>query len=100
MPLFRAAAESVISLAILDLHSEALCHGPSGPRAVLTLPLHKTLTASGVKPDLVVVAVPAPHVPAVIKECSVLGVRAALITAGGFAETTGDQTVEEQIWRV
>ena len=38
-------------------------------------------------PELAIVAVPAPHVQAVIEECGAAGIAAAVVIASGFAET-------------
>ncbi|MCH1865468.1 acetate--CoA ligase family protein [Nocardioides sp. CFH 31398] len=41
-------------------------------------------------PDLAVLCVPAPACPDVLEECAAVGVRAALVCAGGFAELGGE----------
>lgn len=61
---------------------------PVNPRGgeILGLPAVPSLAeVSGV--DLAVLAVPPPAVPAALAECAAAGVRAAVIVAGGFAET-------------
>ena len=47
--------------------------------------------------DLAVVAVPAEHSIAVVKECAQKGVRAIILIPGGFSETRKDKTLEQEI---
>ncbi len=46
--------------------------------------------------DLVVIAVPAPAVPAVMEECGKAGVKAAVVVSGGFAEV-GNADLQAQL---
>jgi len=46
--------------------------------------------------DLAVVAIPAPSVPKVIRECAEKGVKAAVIISGGFSETGPEGAKREQ----
>lgn len=51
--------------------------------------------------DLAVIAVSAPQVPAVIRQCAQKGVRAAVVVAGGFAETgEGGSELEANLVKV
>ncbi|MFN3803798.1 MAG: acetate--CoA ligase family protein [Pyrobaculum sp.] len=47
-------------------------------------------------PDLLVVATPAPTVPAIIEEAGKTGVKAAIVVSGGFAEV-GRRDLEEEL---
>lgn len=48
--------------------------------------------------DLAIVAVPAPHVLEVIRDCSARGVKGAIIFSAGFAETSSDgRKVQQQL---
>jgi acyl-CoA synthetase (NDP forming) len=47
--------------------------------------------------DLAVVAVPAEHSVAVVKECARKGVRAIILIPGGFSETRKNRTLEQEI---
>lgn len=62
-----------------------------------TMPLYPALKDIPSRVNLVVVAVPAPAVYGIVKECADIGAKAVLITAGGFAEVTGDAHVEDQL---
>ena len=47
--------------------------------------------------DLAVIAVPADHSIAVVKECAQKGVRAIILIPGGFSETRKTKTLEQEI---
>jgi acetyl coenzyme A synthetase (ADP forming)-like protein len=49
--------------------------------------------------DLAVIAIPAPIVPAVLKQCGKKGIHAAIIVSGGFKEI-GRKDIEDEIQRV
>jgi acetyl coenzyme A synthetase (ADP forming)-like protein len=49
--------------------------------------------------DLAVIAIPAPIVPAALKQCGKKGIRAAIIVSGGFKEI-GRKDIEDDILRV
>ncbi|MGE0708142.1 MAG: acetate--CoA ligase family protein [Planctomycetota bacterium] len=53
---------------------------------ILGRPVHRTLREVGAPIDLVVIAIPPRHIPAVIDEAGELGVRAAIVISAGFAE--------------
>jgi len=65
---------------------------PVNPKAdqILGLPVYKQISDISPPPDLAVVIVPAKAVPAVIDQCGVAGVKAAVVVTGGFAEA-GDE---------
>lgn len=53
---------------------------------VFDLPAYSSIAELPETPDLALVAVAAPHVPAVIEQCGARGVPAALVVAAGFSE--------------
>ncbi|WP_406411533.1 GNAT family N-acetyltransferase [Streptomyces sp. NBC_01614] len=55
-----------------------------GATSILGIPCHPSVTALPRTPDLVVVAVPAPAVPATAEECGKAGVRALLVVTAGL----------------
>ena len=63
------------------------------------VPAYPNLSSLPVVPDLAMVCVPAPHVPAVLEECGWLGVRYIHILTSGFKEigTERGKQLEEQI---
>jgi acyl-CoA synthetase (NDP forming) len=78
--------------------SHLLRHGfegdvlPVNPRreTVQGVPCHPAVGALPVIPDLALVTVPAAACEAAVRECADAGVRAAVITSAGFAETGAD----------
>ncbi|MBI2940870.1 MAG: CoA-binding protein, partial [Chloroflexi bacterium] len=58
---------------------------------VFDLPCHPSLGDLPERPDLVAVIIPAPGVPAALREAAECGAKAALVVSAGFAET---QSVE------
>ncbi|MCC6011054.1 MAG: CoA-binding protein [Desulfurococcaceae archaeon] len=54
---------------------------------ILGLKCYKSITELPETPDLVVIAIPAPGVPAVLREAAARGVPAAIVISGGFRET-------------
>lgn len=62
---------------------------------VLGLPCHATLADVPQAPESVVVAIPAAHVPATLREARGLGVKAAVIVSSGFGES-GEEGRERQ----
>ncbi|MCC6041004.1 MAG: CoA-binding protein [Desulfurococcaceae archaeon] len=54
---------------------------------VLGLKCYKSISELPETPDLVVIAIPAPGVPAVLREAAARGVSAAIVISGGFRET-------------
>jgi acetyl coenzyme A synthetase (ADP forming)-like protein len=54
---------------------------------VLGLKCYKSMSELPETPDLVVIAIPAPGVPAVLREAAARGVSAAIVISGGFRET-------------
>ncbi len=53
---------------------------------VAGLRAHASVSGIGESIDLAVIAVPAPEVPAVVRECAFAGVRAVVVVSSGFAE--------------
>lgn len=49
-----------------------------------------------IQPDLVIIAIPAPYVPGVLREAARSGVRAAIIISGGFREA-GREDLEDEL---
>ena len=49
--------------------------------------------------DLAVIAVPAPVVPSVVKDCGIAGVKSAIVVSGGFAEV-GNVKLQEEMMAV
>ncbi len=73
---------------------------PRGGR-LLERPVYPTIADIPDPVDLAVVIVPAPHVPATLAELGQRGIRAAIITSGGFRETGPDgATLEAECLRV
>jgi len=64
-----------------------------------THPLYRSLTEIDKTVDLAVVAVPAGQTLPVIRECREKQVKAVILIPGGFRETTGETSLEEQIRR-
>ncbi|GLY29724.1 acetate--CoA ligase family protein [Kineosporia sp. NBRC 101731] len=70
---------------------------PVNPRSQEMFPSLQAAVAGTSQPlDLAVVCVPAPACPDVLRECGRAGVAAALVCAGGFAETGGEGTAHQQ----
>ena len=63
------------------------------------LPVYPNLSSLPLVPDLAIVCVPAPHVPAVLQECGRIGLRYIHILTSGFSEIGTEQgrQLEEQI---
>ncbi|MCK0111740.1 GNAT family N-acetyltransferase [Ornithinimicrobium sp. F0845] len=57
---------------------------------VAGLPAYASVSGIGEEIDLGVIAVPAPEVPGVVRECAFAGVRAVVVVSSGFAEA-GDE---------
>ncbi|QJA05277.1 CoA-binding protein [Thermosulfurimonas marina] len=62
---------------------------PVNPKAseILGLPCYSRVTEIPEKVDLAIIAVPAPLVPSVLKDCASQGIRAAVILSAGFRES-------------
>lgn len=60
------------------------------PHDELDVPVHASLADLPDTIDLAVIAVAAPQVPGVVKECAAHGVRAVLVVSSGFAEAGED----------
>jgi len=62
---------------------------PVNPRydEIFGLKCYKSVSELPETPDLVVVIVPAPSVPSIVREAAVKGVPAVIVISGGFAET-------------
>ncbi len=76
---------------------------PKGGEATIggrAYPLHRSLTEIPEPIDLVVVTVPAPLTPDVIREVKAKGARAVVLIPGGFREVHGETTLEEQIQKI
>jgi len=58
-----------------------------GYSEILGLKCYRNISELPETPDLVVVAIPAPSVPAVLREAAIRGVPAAIVISGGFRET-------------
>jgi len=98
-PLIRPASIAVIGASsapnkaghqlvrALDGFPGRLCPVNPGAREILGHPAYPEIGAIGEPVDLAVLVVPAATVPAVIGECAAAGTRAAIVCAGGFAET-------------
>lgn len=71
---------------------------PVNPRAgeILGLPAYASVSACPSSLDLVVVVVPAPLVPGVLREAAAKGAGAAIIISGGFREA-GREDLEEEM---
>jgi acetate---CoA ligase (ADP-forming) len=63
---------------------------------ILGLKVYKTIADLPETPDLAVIIVPPPAVPAVINECVSKGVKAGIIITAGFAELGGEGTRLQQ----
>jgi acetyltransferase len=68
----------------------------AGRDAVGTLPCYPSLAALPAVPDQAIIAVPAESVVAVVKDCLAAGVPAAVVWAGGFAETGAEGRARQQ----
>lgn len=80
---------------------------PVNPRAaaagqqILGRPAHESVAAIGAGIDLAVIVVPPAAVPAALTDCGAAGVRAAVICAGGFAESGPEGArLQEQIQQI
>jgi acyl-CoA synthetase (NDP forming) len=62
---------------------------PSHP-TIQGMATFKSVTEITDRIDLAVIAVPAPHVPAVMRDCVTRGVKAAVVISGGFSEVDED----------
>src|SRR4029077_11268020 len=60
-------------------------------------PVAPSVQAIGVPVDLAVLVVPAEAVPSALEDCGGAGVRAAVICAGGFAETAGGRQLQAEV---
>jgi acetyl coenzyme A synthetase (ADP forming)-like protein len=60
------------------------------------LKCHPDLASIGEVPDLVVIVIPAPAVPAIIQQCGKLGVKAVIIITAGFKEVGKEGLALEQ----
>lgn len=58
-----------------------------GGGVLLEQPVYKKVTEAPDPVDLAVILIPAPYVPQALAECGERGIRAAIISAGGFRET-------------
>ena len=58
-----------------------------GGGTLLERPVYKKVTEVPDPVDLAVILIPAPYVPQALAECGERGIRAAIISAGGFRET-------------
>jgi acetyltransferase len=65
---------------------------PVNPKAneLLGLKVYKDIASLPVPPDLAVVVIPSRMVSGIIEECGKLGVKAAIVVTGGFAEAGPD----------
>ncbi len=65
---------------------------PVNPREpeILGLKVYQSIADLPETPDLAVIIVPPPAVPAVIKECVSKGIKAGIIITAGFAELGGE----------
>jgi acyl-CoA synthetase (NDP forming) len=68
-------------------------------KEILGLQVHPALSSVPGDVDLVVVAIPAPYVPDVLREAAVKGVGAAVVLSGGFREA-GRADLEEELGAV
>lgn len=59
-----------------------------------------SVQAIGVPVDLAVLVVPADAVPSALEDCGAAGVRAAVICAGGFAESTGGHGLQAEVQQI
>lgn len=62
--------------------------------------LHKSLEDVKEDVELVIVMVPAPQVPEIVRQSVAKGVKAIVLIPGGFSEVSGDRSVEEEILRL
>ncbi len=71
---------------------------PVNPRGgrIIRDKVYKSLADLPERPDHVVIAARAPHVPAILEDCIACGAGAATIISGGFAES-GRRDLQEQI---
>lgn len=99
--------QSFGGLSFLDRLVEAGFRGdiyPINPKAdeVAGIKSWPSLASLPEKPDLVMVAVPAPRVPGVLAECADLGIRHVHILTAGFGElgTAEGTELEEEIARI
>ncbi len=74
---------------------------PVNPRAreIAGLPCASSVTAVADPVDLAILAVPAAVVPAALEDCGRAGVRAAVVCAGGFAESPGGAALQDEVVR-
>ena len=68
----------------------------AGRDTVGTLPCYPSLAALPAVPDQAIIAVPAESVVSVVKDCIAARVPAALVWAGGFAETGPEGRARQQ----
>lgn len=76
---------------------------PVNPQAedILGIPVYKTLSDIPEPVEMVVVAIPAPKVPAIIHEAGLRGVKVAVILTAGFRETGEEgKKIEDELLRV
>lgn len=77
--------EVVRSLLTSDFSGTVYPIHPS-ERSICGVPAHPSLSSLPERVDLVIIAVPAPLVPAIVEEAASSGARAAVIISAGFAE--------------
>lgn len=65
-------------------------------KEIMAFDCYKTVKDIKGKVDLAVVAIPAPYVPKVIKQCGQKGVKGAIVISGGFKEV-GNEKLEEEL---
>lgn len=87
-----------MAVKLLDTYTGAVY--PVNPKAseILGHKAYPTLTAIGKPVDLVVLAVPAPACPGVLREAAKIGAGAALVLGGGFGETGAEgQLIQDEM---
>ena len=71
---------------------------PIHPKAaeIRRLRVYPKISDVPIQPDLVIVAIPAPHVSEVLREAARFGIKAAIIISGGFREA-GREDLEDEL---
>jgi len=87
-----------MAVKLLDSFSGEIYPVNRNEQEILGHQAYPSLTAIGKTVDLVVLAVPAPACPALLREASEIGAGAALVLGGGFAESGADgQKIQDEI---
>ena len=90
------SSETLLNLRRLGFEGEVWGVNPRRS-SVYGLPCFPTLSDLPAAPDAVVVAIPAPGVPAIIEEAGAVGAGGAVVYAAGFGETAAGVALESSL---